>query len=168
MANQVNTFRDLAAQFQQAKTAAGATEPGAAFSAARGELKGAFASYRVEKGGVDVKDAAERFFKNESAQEKASRKMNEWLKKPLEQEEKADGKAEERFASAAVQFEAAFLACTKSEELMAARAAKKAFKAETFAQLKAGKSVEELQKELDGLSLKTVSKVAYWSSKLKA
>ncbi len=168
MANQVTSYRDLAAQFQQAKTTAAATEAGAAFSAARGLLKGAFASYRVEKGGVDSKGVSERFFKNESAQEKANRKMNEWLKKPVEQEEKADGKAEERFVAAAGDFESAFLASTKSEEVMAARAAKKAFKAETLTQLKAGKTVEELQKELDGLSAKTIAKVAYWSLKLKA
>lgn len=159
------SYHDRAVTFQNAKIEAASTEAGKAYAGAKGALKAAFATYRVEKGGVDAAQMAKDLFKTESTQQKAAKKFAEWLKKPAEEQKESSEDAAGALKEAAVRFEAQFEASKLSEKVMDARAAKKAFKAATCELLSAGKDATQLQAELAGLHAKTVGKVAYWAKK---
>jgi len=161
MAQPPNSYFDAASRYQQAKIAERETLADASFVAAKGQLKTAFASYRVDHQ-VNPSQLAKTHFTDASVQEKATRKFTEWMKKQPQAAPNAKSLAE-----ASPEFEKAYLASKESEPVMAARAAKREFKQLTKTRLTSGEPVETLTVELASLSDKTRAKVAYWATKFK-
>lgn len=162
MAQMVNPYFTLASTFQQTKIAAGETPAGAAFTGAKGQLKTAFAAYLGDRVAVDLSQLVKENFKEAAAQDKATKKFTDWLKKQPEAQN-----SEISFADACANFEKTYLASLESEPVLAARAAKKALKQATQVRFTAGESVETITGELTGLNAKTIAKIAYWAAKQK-